>query len=1236
MKLLYSKTLFITLMFFFSIPIIAQHQKGVLPQFNNPFLKKSLNSQNPILQPQNDSIKDKDIKIEKKNGSFYFVNKKEKISLSHAIENINTWLNLNNQFTFIKKTNKKDNLGFTHLSFQPKYKNIPIEGNILMIHVKDGNVYSINGNLIEFKELSTNSTISKTNAEKLAKKHLNVTKLIQNYPIETVIYKSSQLDEPTLTYKVRIDSYAPFVMCHVYVNALSGTVINKVNLIAHADVSGTAETLYSSTQPITCDSHNGGFRLRENERAIETYDATNATDLNENGFVGAVDFTSSSSDWDGVTQLNSFTINTVSQDWWHTTFTDELPDLYLVIKDAFNQVVLTSSYLNNTNPPLQFTNLNVLLNTPPYTVELWDVDGVFDDFGGSYSISSNSGTQSWSGEGNSGSYEISVSGHPALDVHWGMEVSYDFYLDAFNRDSFDGNGSLIKQYLNPQISDFLNAGYPNNASALGSPYNIMSYGIGDGINMNPMVGLDVEGHEFTHLVVNNNGNGGLVYEGESGALNESFADIFGTCIEYYSGINPDWTIGEDVEIMQPYTRSMSNPNSREHPDTYNGQHWINPANLDYDNGGVHINSGVQNYWFYLLSQGGSGTNDLGNFYSVSGIGLSEASQIAYRNLVTYLGSNATYGDTYWGSLQSTEDLYGITSSQYDAVKQAWYAVGIGTAPNNYCDETTNLTQINGTISDGSGSTNYNDNSSCTWVISPSGANQITLDFTYFDTEWDYDKVFIYDGPDDTSPILMEWWGNTLPFPVSTSSGVGAMCIKFTSDASITGGGWSANYTSTGITPPCDGVDILAAPTGLFNDGSGGSNYVNNQLCYWYIAPPCANSVTLSFSQFDTEDGYDGLIIYDDWEADNQLAVLTGTTIPNTVTSNTGKMLIIFVSDYAFTMQGFTASYSSTGSALCSGINNLNNSDWGVLSDGSGTSSYCNNLECSWLIQPPQANQITLTFTDFDIELASSDGYFYDFVEVYDGSSTLSPLLGRFTGNNIPPSISSSNGSMLIRFSSDLEVVGQGWSAYYTSTQNEYCSSTTILTSPSGSLTDGSGFNQYANNANCFWLVQPPNANTITLNFTTFNTEQDYDGVIVYDGTNSSAPIIGQFTGNSIPPSLTANSGSMYVEFLSDITVRDNGWNANYTSTIATSVDEIEIEKNLVIFPNPNNGIFTIKNTTSKNIEMKIFNILGQEVFKSEKIFVGNNKINLEKYNKGIYLLEFTIADKIVNKKIVIE
>ncbi|OJV24262.1 MAG: hypothetical protein BGO32_04440 [Bacteroidetes bacterium 37-13] len=1117
--------------------------------FQNPFNtggKKITTLISAAPQQQTPVAEKEKLKIEvEKDGVFHRSLSKYNISRESLTGNFNSYLNLDKQYTFKQISERTDDIGFTHVNYQQLYQGIPISGCLVMLHFKDGKANSINGQIAQKQEIDIAQNIDEKQAYSIAKAYMNASELLNEYPIKLVIAPI-----PTengfgykLVYKVRIDVANPLQMANVMVDAASGEVLNKISLIAHADTPGTAQTLYSGTQNIICDSYNGYYRLRDNGRKIETYDATNAQQ--------GVDFTNSSTNWGIPPKLISFTITNVSQSWWYTAFADEQPDLFISIKDGSNNIVYTSGYLNNTFPSVTFNNLNIYLTNPPYTVEVWDYDAVGgNDFGGSYTISSNAGTFNWSGNGNNGYYSVFLQSNPALDVHWGMEKIFDFYSSVFSRNSYDGNGGIIKQYLNPSIMQGSNA---NNAKAFPPPYNFIAYGMGDGSLMNPVVGLDIEGHEFTHLVVANNGKGGLDYQGESGALNESFADIFGTCIEFYAKPSTaNWTLFEDFTLIPPYyTRSMSNPNSglEGKADTYQGQYWINPSNLSDDNGGVHTNSGVQNYWFYLLSQGGSGTNDLGNSYSVTGIGINQARQIVYRNLMNYLTPNSNYLAAYNSSLQAAEDLYGNPSTQYNAVRAAWYAVGIGSNPNTYCSGTTVLTANSGTVTDGSGSANYNNNSNCKWIIAPPGATQITLNFTSFNLENGYDTVFVYGGTDTTSTPL-KYTGTTLPPQIQTPAGIGACLVKFKTDASVTAGGWSFNYTSSGITPACSGVTLLSTPSGSFSDGSGSSNYGNNLNCYWYIAPPCATSVTLSLSQFNTEQNYDGIIVYDDIYGTNQLAVYSGTSLPPSVTSNTGTMLVYFVSDYANTYQGFTANYTSTGSAYCSGTTTLNTSDWGTITDGSGTNNYCNNMECSWLIQPPQATSVTLEFNSFDLEVTPGGSQtLYDYVEVYNGVNANAPLLGRFAGANIPNPVTSTGGSMFVRFVTDVAVTAQGFSATYTSTTNPYCNGLTTLTAPSGNLSDGSGFNQYANNAQCSWLIQPPNATAITLSFVDFNTEQNKDGVVVYDGANNSASILGRFSGNNIPNPITTTGGSMFIEFASDATIRGEGWTANYTSTI---------------------------------------------------------------------------------------
>ena len=122
----------------------------------------------------------------------------------------------------------------------------------------------------------------------------------------------------------------------------------------------------------------------------------------------------------------------------------------------------------------------------------------------------------------------------------------------------------------------------------------------------PLSSIDVVGHELSHGLVS--GTADLEYRGHSGALNESFSDIMGTMFEFYMydkypqlGGKSDWFIGEDLAIDTPFLRSMENPLAAQQPNKYKGEFYLDP-NSQIDNGGVHINSGITNYCFYLACQ----------------------------------------------------------------------------------------------------------------------------------------------------------------------------------------------------------------------------------------------------------------------------------------------------------------------------------------------------------------------------------------------------------------------------------------------------------------------------------------------------------------------------------------------------------------------------------------------------------------------------------------------------------
>jgi len=246
----------------------------------------------------------------------------------------------------------------------------------------------------------------------------------------------------------------------------------------------------------------------------------------------------------------------------------------------------------------------------------------------------------------------------AVSAQWGMEQAFEYYFTVHNRNSYDNLGSPLKSYVHVD-RDLNNAFWTHNLLAFG-----------DGSNNNPLVELDVVGHELSHGVTQYEAN--LQYYGETGALNESFSDILGKAIEFHTfGDTATWQLARHYQPGG--LRDMSNPNLKNQPDTYFGDLWFSGPE---DNGGVHYNSGVQNFWFYLLCKGGSGVNDQQKSYTVNAIGMDAAVKIVYRNLTEYLSYESDYLDSRIGSMLATADLYGKNSAAYQEVDKAWDAVGV--------------------------------------------------------------------------------------------------------------------------------------------------------------------------------------------------------------------------------------------------------------------------------------------------------------------------------------------------------------------------------------------------------------------------------------------------------------------------------------------------------------------------------------------------------------------------------
>ena len=246
-----------------------------------------------------------------------------------------------------------------------------------------------------------------------------------------------------------------------------------------------------------------------------------------------------------------------------------------------------------------------------------------------------------------------------------LGVTFDFYLKTYQRNSIDGAGLELVSSVH-YGRDYDNAFWDGKQ---------MVYGDGDGrLFVEFTRSLDVTGHELTHGVTQYTAN--LAYQGQSGALNESVSDVFGSLIKQYhlnqTADQADWLIGADLlapGVQGVALRSMKAPGTAYDDDQLGKD--PQPATMSGyvqtsdDNGGVHINSGIPNHAFYLAAT------------AIGGHAWEKAGKIWYTTLTGgKLASSADFSTFAGATLDVARDLYGDSGAEVQAVRGAWDGVGV--------------------------------------------------------------------------------------------------------------------------------------------------------------------------------------------------------------------------------------------------------------------------------------------------------------------------------------------------------------------------------------------------------------------------------------------------------------------------------------------------------------------------------------------------------------------------------
>ena len=688
-----------------------------------------------------------------------------------------------------------DKIGHTHYRLRQLYKGLPVEGSMYIVHTYNGMVYAVNGDFFAGLSATETPAIPSPAALQIAMAEVGANTYKWELPSEELFVKQLENDPLAtwfpygelawvatdhrainasgfrLAWKFDVFAHEPMSRQWLYVDAQNGQVLWTEDRIHTADVQATAVTGYSGTQTMTTDSTGpNSYRLREAGRGngIETYDLNNTSN-----YGNAVDFTD------------------------------------------------TDNYWNNVNPQQD---------------------------------------------------EI------ATDAHWGAEMTYDYFWLRQGRNSIDANGFKLVSYVH------YNTNYTN-AFWNGS---YMTYGDGNGTSLTPFTAIDVTGHEIGHGLTDFSSD--LVYSYESGALNESFSDIFGVLVEKQGRGTYNWRIGEDMTTSGNGIRLMSNPGSFGDPDTYLGNNWWTSSGDNggvLTNSGVHTNSGVQNKWFYILSDGETGTNDNNDAYAVTGIGIDKAGDIAFRNNTVYLTPNSQYADARFYAIQSSIDLFGACTNEVIQTTNAWHAVGVGNVF---------VPVVTADFSNTSGSV-------CALPAGICFTNQST---NASDFDWDFGDSF----------------SDSLISPDHSFTSAGTFTVTLIADGGACGTDTSVQTVTVDTTGPCVVVLSPLCPQGplnlcsgtMYDSGGPTANHGNNTDIVQTIAPFGAASVSLTFSMFDLESNYDYLYIYAGPNTNSPLlGAYTGTNLPGggTVTSNVGSITIRQYSDPGVTEAGFALTWNCT-------------------------------------------------------------------------------------------------------------------------------------------------------------------------------------------------------------------------------------------------------------------------------------------------------------------------------------
>ncbi|CAH1121617.1 unnamed protein product [Ceutorhynchus assimilis] len=444
-----------------------------------------------------------------------------------------------------------------------------------------------------------------------------------------------------------------------------------------------------------------------------------------------------------------------------------------------------------------------------------------------------------------------------------------------------------------------------------------------------------------------------------------------------------------------------------------------------------------------------------------------------------------------------------------------------------------------------------DSSTCNHLIQQPPGNIIILDIELgrHYQSFALDAVKIYDGDNENATLLGDYprWietkikleSSTNYVLITTKQVVRTFSVKY-STLDLGCGGLMKNDLGTGT--------ISYPPRNL-------ETYSGNRKCRWVIMAPLQKVIQLTWITFNLEQSfdcsYDNVQVFDNNTGTEGMGGLLGKycgfTLPPVMLSSSNIMTIDFTSDNTIHGDGFLVAYTFILEKNVCGGNYFTPA--GVIKSPGFPQNYPTNRECIWTITVNPGSQIMLKFTNFTLESYSSCRY--DWLEVRNGGTSSSPLIGKYCGNTYQKTIPSHTNKLYLKFNSDMSKTGPGFRIEWSSAATG-CGGT--LSSPSGSIMSPHYPEPYTKNTDCLWKITVSAGSKIQLIFADIDLEKHttcgLDYIQLFDGSTINSKSLGKFCTLQTSPVLSTLN-NMLVRFRSDVSFQGRGFNIQY-STICTN------------------------------------------------------------------------------------